>query len=204
MSSYTYSVATNFAGLPPSLKILTAEIQNTITSPVLTDIGFLGDSLVIQFDSALSPAQVSSLDSLCTPGIFGGENTASDNFSFANSSNLNSFTTYKGGSYREILQVKYPGSNFYGTNPTQLTVIAAGNSSTGSFRVQIKDLDNKNKIVATLTVNGTLTSSPQEFTTSVFSNVSTKPVRWSINILASPPGADNSSTDLYSIYLRYV
>lgn len=204
MSTYTYSVATNFGGIPPSINVLQNEIVSQITSPSLTNIGFLGDSLIIIFSSALSPAQVSILDSLCVPGNFGGEILAADNFSFANTLTKSPFTVYSDSSYREILQIKYSGSAYFRGSPTQLSVIASsGNVSNGNFNLQIKDLST-NLIVATLTVSGNLGISPSGFSTNSFSNISTLPTTWSISIIGSPSGSPNSSTNLYSLYLRYV
>lgn len=70
MATYSYSVLTDFAGILPHLTSLTTSISTHITGPNLTSIGFLGDSLQITFDISLNSLQITTLNNICTPGIY--------------------------------------------------------------------------------------------------------------------------------------
>jgi len=112
------------------------------------------------------------------------------------------FFSYNSTTYRTVSDFYYAGTSVYRSLPTQFSVIANTNTSNGAFNVKLVDITNSSNVIASIGVTGAGTSQ-RVYTTTTFTNVTTTPAVWELQINGKPSGASNTSTGLYSMYVKF-
>lgn len=116
----------------------------------------------------------------------------------------NSYISITTTGTKAVNDIYYSGSNYYGSSPSLLAVVASTNlsNSNGGYDFILQDLTN-NLEVARITARS-ITTIPTLSSTTTFSNISANPAIWELRVVGrGASGTSNTSTNLYSCYIRF-